>query len=453
MPRESGIGYQNKEYKIMKCITSNVLLLHKKQSVLLAAGLVVLLPSTLFAAITAPGLVKDINPNITGQADVLALDPDAEGPNFSPGTNVFASPGGTPYGVDIEGALNGNDVLVVTQSGASAGNGAGFTIHVSNGENGTDYTYNANPGAPVGSNPSNTVAPDPVFAAIGNASGRLEDGNVIRFSTWVRNDPLAPMTVEPQITPIIKLEFWRDALSGDADFTGGVANPNFGSRIFDTDQNDVAIADPNGRKRLLDINGDGAWTFGSTTEPVPTTTAWQQIVHTYTVNSFSEFWDIFNTPEIEDVTQVEEIRGVMFVGDFDGGDLGGPGNLLWDNALIEVFKDTAAEAASDVLVSNPSPVLDEGAPGDFDGDGDVDGRDFLSWQRGVSPNGTPGGPVSAADLADWQENYGTGGLASFGSVPEPSSLVLVCVAFFAAGFRTRRAGDVSPLRPQSLMRT
>lgn len=43
--------------------------------------------------------------------------------------------------------------------------------------------------------------------------------------------------------------------------------------------------------------------------------------------------------------------------------------------------------------------------GDFDSDGDVDGRDFLDWQRGDSPNGTAGGPISARDLADWQSGY------------------------------------------------
>jgi hypothetical protein len=35
-------------------------------------------------------------------------------------------------------------------------------------------------------------------------------------------------------------------------------------------------------------------------------------------------------------------------------------------------------------------------PGDFDGDGNVDGRDFLAWQR--NPN--------IGNLADWQANYG-----------------------------------------------
>ena len=37
------------------------------------------------------------------------------------------------------------------------------------------------------------------------------------------------------------------------------------------------------------------------------------------------------------------------------------------------------------------------------GDGDVEGRDFLVWQRGYA---VPS--ASAGDLADWQANYGVG---------------------------------------------
>ena len=40
-------------------------------------------------------------------------------------------------------------------------------------------------------------------------------------------------------------------------------------------------------------------------------------------------------------------------------------------------------------------------PGDFDIDGDVDGFDFLEWQRGKSPF-----PLSRSDLAAWESNYG-----------------------------------------------
>ena len=44
-------------------------------------------------------------------------------------------------------------------------------------------------------------------------------------------------------------------------------------------------------------------------------------------------------------------------------------------------------------------------PGDFDEDGDVDGRDFLVWQRNPS----------VGDLADWQANYGVGAALSLSS--------------------------------------
>jgi hypothetical protein len=70
-----------------------------------------------------------------------------------------------------------------------------------------------------------------------------------------------------------------------------------------------------------------------------------------------------------------------------------------------------------------------GVPGDFDEDGDVDGRDFLVWQRGGSPT-----PLSASDLATWKANYGTGTLSAVSAaVPEPSSallLTLLGTAFF-----------------------
>src|SRR5690606_39208630 len=105
--------------------------------------------STALAAVAAPGLVKQITANTTVQSDVLATNPEAEGPNFSPGYNIFGSPDGVPYGLDSNGVLDGNNVLVVTQSGNSNNTGAGFTLHVSNGENGTDYFYNANPGGPI----------------------------------------------------------------------------------------------------------------------------------------------------------------------------------------------------------------------------------------------------------------------------------------------------------------
>ena len=439
--------------------------LQSTRTVAIGALVLVFGASTVLAAFTAPGVVGDINANIIGQADVLAVDPNATGPNFSgASSNVFLDSGTGAYSFDDNGAYLGNDILVMTQSGLSNNSGAGFSISISNGENGdglgsdpnahsSAYGYWAREPIMInGSDPSNTVAADPVFTDIGNSSGRLEDGNVIRFSVWVRQDAFSPQTVESNVPPIVKLEFWRDALSGNADFDPGQTNPDDGSRIFDTDQNDSALIDPADKKRTLDIDG-----IAGQTEP-QVGQAWQQIVHTYEVDSKGTIkpgnvaWDVDpfggntsfvdgqDSAIVEDVTFVEEIRGVMFVGDFTGnpGDDLGDGSLWWDNALIEVFKDTTAEAAVGVLVSNPSPALEELA-GDFDSDGDVDGFDFLVWQRGETAEGG-----SPAELADWETNYGTvlplSGVLS--SVPEPSTALLVLIGVLCL----KRTGRHSPCR-------
>jgi formylglycine-generating enzyme required for sulfatase activity len=61
----------------------------------------------------------------------------------------------------------------------------------------------------------------------------------------------------------------------------------------------------------------------------------------------------------------------------------------------------AGETVNDTDFGNRE--VPTGLPGDFDHDGDVDGRDFLLWQRGGSPS-----PLSPGDLSDWQGNYGVG---------------------------------------------
>ena len=72
--------------------------------------------------------------------------------------------------------------------------------------------------------------------------------------------------------------------------------------------------------------------------------------------------------------------------------------------------------------------------GDYDGDGDVDGRDFLVWQRGGSPT-----PFSAGDLVAWQTTYGTvpPPVSAVTAVPEPTGLVLLLMGSLFVGSRRR----------------
>ena len=70
----------------------------------------------------------------------------------------------------------------------------------------------------------------------------------------------------------------------------------------------------------------------------------------------------------------------------------------------------------------PHSSFVNGLPGDFDGNGSVDGKDFLVWQRGGSPMGT-----HAADMASWQLHFGASMLplaAANLAVPEPGVLAL-----------------------------
>jgi hypothetical protein len=81
-------------------------------------------------------------------------------------------------------------------------------------------------------------------------------------------------------------------------------------------------------------------------------------------------------------------------------------------------------------------VVSESHPGDFDADEDVDGADFLKWQRGEVSS-----PPNASDLAAWLVNFGTTQTllsASTATVPEPSTLLQASLAGLLFGCRRRQ---------------
>ena len=88
-------------------------------------------------------------------------------------------------------------------------------------------------------------------------------------------------------------------------------------------------------------------------------------------------------------------------------------------------------------------------PGDYDGDEDADGSDFLVWQRtlgsttALAADGSVNDVVDAADLTVWRDNFGrvTPTVTSAAAtIPEPASLVLATlgVGFLAAIRRSRK---------------
>jgi hypothetical protein len=105
-----------------------------------------------------------------------------------------------------------------------------------------------------------------------------------------------------------------------------------------------------------------------------------------------------------------------------------------DDNTIGVFRFATAQ---------DTPLADL-VSGDYDLDRDVDGADFLLWQRdfgsttNLAADGNGDLVVDGADLDVWKTSFGPGAMAAIAAVPEPSSLALLTAAALGAFLRKRR---------------
>jgi hypothetical protein len=112
------------------------------------------------------------------------------------------------------------------------------------------------------------------------------------------------------------------------------------------------------------------------------------------------------------------------------------------------------EVGTGILAGDIGAVV---ANADYDGDGDVDGADFLVWQREngtavipkTSADGTGDGQINGDDLAFWKTAVAATPATAAAAAPEPGTLILaglggmLLVGRFALGRLSRKAAGRS----------
>ncbi len=145
--------------------------------------------------------------------------------------------------------------------------------------------------------------------------GVWKTGTSFGFPCGCDKNPSNPIIAAPAIEPIVKLEFWTEALSGNADFSLGAPpnfNPRFGDRVYDTDQNGpVPFA------TYVDSNNDGLRNDVNPPSVSLTTAGWTLVSTEYTVDDSLWGYQPMSDPFIpKTVADIEEVRPVLFTGDF-----------------------------------------------------------------------------------------------------------------------------------------
>lgn len=117
---------------------------------------------------------------------------------------------------------------------------------------------------------------------------------------------------------------------------------------------------------------------------------------------------------------------------------GVPGLDLSTLSFFHIQVDPHGEVPYDVSFNN---LRLKNIPGGFDTNEIVDGDDFLVWQRGLTPN-----PLSAADLHEWEANYGSVGevlpVVAATSVPEPAAAGLLLLGSMSCLFVANRSRNM-----------
>jgi hypothetical protein len=124
-----------------------------------------------------------------------------------------------------------------------------------------------------------------------------------------------------------------------------------------------------------------------------------------------------------------------------------PTHLVTIDTATGVVTDLGASLDSlDAIAFQPAPAL----PGDYNDNGTVDAGDYVVFRKyfnttDVLPNDSFGGTIGTAQFNQWRANFGKppGSGVSVGTVPEPTSLVLLLAGVFAACLRKGKQPQVA----------
>jgi hypothetical protein len=209
-------------------------------------------------------------------------------------------------------------------------------------------------------------------------------------------------------------------------------NGNRGWQIYGAkDTNDLTLdyfsTTDNGTDRTLTL-----------TNALPLNT-WTHVAFTFDGNAGTEALyinGVLQSPTITgSLTSVPTVLNAANNQPFRVGHRGATGSAVggWVGGIddVRVYDQTlTATEVQSLMTAASTPVS-----GDFDGDGDVDGADFVVWQThyptasgGTTATGDANGDgtVDGADFAAWQTSFPTSPSA-VAPVPEPSALTLVAL--------------------------
>jgi hypothetical protein len=233
--------------------------------------------------------------------------------------------------------------------------------------------------------------------------------NVLWIDSNVRMIAVSDKTLDP-LAPILPTKWTGNyTAAGVTAISMDVSNPNFYPlNLF------LGIS---ANQTLISL-GRGATYITDYSFVIPADDQWYNVTFPVTASDFvpsetnTEATPVGAAAILQNVRQLRIFHSTV-PGEFRGDEVAG--HFLLDNITAE-----GASVAEDA---------------DFDGDDDVDGQDFLIWQRGVGVGTTQpagdanfNGSVNGQDLAVWKSQFGPAATPVAAAVPEPAAALLGAIA-------------------------